>query len=350
MYKIALLLAFILLSGCSKDSTEKATPLIINEPYYYQQWSINSDDLFYSQNAIDADAHINAGDILNTYSGSSIKVAVIDDGVDVNHEDLAGAISATYNVLTKSTDVSHTYQDDIHGTAVTGIIAARLNAKGIVGLARRVQIISIKIEDSVTDGDLFDAFSKAEEFGADVISCSWGTYDVSPVVEDKIIELSNNGRGGKGTIIVFASGNDNQDMENDESAIPEVVAVGATNKDNLRAGYSNFGANLDIMAPGGEYLGITSLDPSGNEGLSSIDENYLLYDDSYAFGGTSASAPMISGVVALMLEKNPTLTRVEVDRILKEGSDKIGTVSYENGRNDYYGYGKINLVKIMNLI
>jgi len=166
-------------------------------------------------------------------------------------------------------------------------------------------------------------------------------------VRDKIVDLANNGRGKKGTIIVFSSGNNDRDMGNDESAIPEVIAVGATSKYNLRAYYSNYGANLDVVAPGGYYMGITTLDNMGSDGIASIDEDYILYNDSKSFIGTSASAPIVSGVIALMLEKNPNLTRVDIENILKSSSDKIGSIDYIDGRNNYYGYGKINLSNIM---
>ena len=143
-------------------------------------------------------------------------------------------------------------------------------------------------------------------------------------------------------------GNSNQDMGNDESAIPEVIAVGSTDEENLRAWYSNYGENLDILAPGGSYHGITTLDAMGSDGIASLDENYLLYDDYDSFRGTSASAPIMSGVIALILEKDPTITRAEIENVFKDSSDKIGNVYYENGRNDYYGYGKVNLYNAIN--
>jgi subtilisin family serine protease len=317
------------------------------ESYYYQQWYLENNSTFYSENNINENAHINSGNLLKSYTGNGIKIAIIDDGLDTAHEDLEGSIIYTYDITTKTANVLHTNQSGYHGTAITGIIGARVNSKGIQGIASKSQIIFLKHKENMSDSETIELFNKAQEFGADVINCSWGTYDVSQSVKDKIIDLANNGRDGKGTIIVFASGNDDQDMGNDESSISEVISVGATDKDNLRAWYSNYGVNLDVVAPGGYNIGITTLDNMGSNGIASIDDNYLLYNDSNSFIGTSASAPIVSGVVALMLEKNPNLTRVEVENILRNSSDKIGNLQYENGRNNYYGYGKINLLKII---
>ena len=352
-----LILTILFLSNCGSNSsndntdtnnTEPENPITTKEPYQYQQWYIEHNTTFFQENNINEDAHIHGSDFINKYTGKGIKIAIIDDGLDVTHEDLNGAIYKTYNVARHSTDVSHTSIYDFHGTAVTGIIGARANNIGIRGIAPRADIIFLKYSQYGSDAETIAMFDKAAEFGADIISNSWGTYNVSPAVKDKIIDLSKNGRDGKGIIIVFASGNDNKYMGNDESAIPEVIAVSATEKNNLRTIYSNYGEELDIMAPGGYYLGITTIDDVGYQGLNKSD--YSLYNSENIFIGTSASAPIVSGLIALMLEKNPNLTREEVDALIKENADKIGNIPYENGRNDYYGYGKINLSKIMSHI
>jgi len=333
----------------NSDDTTQETDISL-EPHYQKQWHLVKNNTVYLQNSIDDNAHIHAGNLLKTYSGKNIKIAIIDDGLDTNHEDLENAIVSTYDIVSKSSNVEHLNQNDQHGTAVTGIIGARANEKGILGIAYNSGIIFLKHKENMSDSETIELFNKAEEFGADIISNSWGTYNVSPAVKDKIQDLAINGRNGKGMLIIFAVGNDNQDMGNDESAIPEVIAVGSMDTDNTRAWYSNYGENLDILAPGGNGIGITTLDPTGIKGLSILDEDYLLHDDPNSFVATSASAPIISGIIALMLEKNPNLTRIQIEDILKNSSDKIGSFNYENGRNNYYGYGKVNLTNLFQLI
>lgn len=317
------------------------------EPYAYQQWYLDKNESIYELESIDSDAHIHTNGLLQKYTGREVKIAIIDDGLDVTHEDLQGAIIHSYDITTHASNVAHTYLSDYHGTAVTGIIGARVNAKGIKGIASSAQIIFLKYKENMSDSETIELFEKAEFLGADIINCSWGTYDVSQAVKEKIQDLARNGRDGKGTIIVFAAGNNNAEMGNDESAIPEVIAVGATDKENLRAWYGNYGENLDIVAPGGYDIGITTLDAMGENGIADNDENYLLYDDYNSFIGTSAAAPIVTSVIALMLEKNPHLTRAEIEESLKYHSDKIGNLEYLDGFNRYYGYGKINVSRAL---
>ncbi len=319
------------------------------DTYYYQQWYLEKNNTFYSENSIDENASIHAGGLLQKYTGKGVTIAIIDDGLDVLHQELNSSIVATYDITSKSTNVSHTRYGDYHGTAVTGIIASQLNGRGIVGLARESKIIFLKHKLGMSDSETIELFNKAEELGADIINCSWGTYDVSSAVKESIQELALNGRDGKGVIIVFATGNDGQDMGNDESSIPEVISVGSSDKENLRAWYSNYGAELDVLAPGGYDIGITTLDPTGSNGVATLEEDYLLGTDGNSFIGTSASAPIVTSIIALMLEKNPNLTRLEIEKALKNNSDKIGNVEYVDGFNKYYGSGKINASKLLNL-
>ncbi len=357
----------LLLSGCQSDvevvyigDVNDTTPLIEEpddieqntttqtrylEPYQYQQWYMYKDSQFYYDHRIDSDAHIHMPQ--EQYSGIGVKVAIIDDGLDMYHQDLQSALYATYDLSSKTTDVTPSNSEDYHGTAVTGLIGARYNEKGILGIAYESSIIFLKYKSAMTDSEVIELFEKANDLGADIISCSWGTYGVSDAVVDEIEYLSKYGRGGKGTLVVFAVGNDGLDLDssgiNDESEIPSVISVGATDRTNERASYSNYGNALDVMAPGGYYTAMTTLDLSGYAGENSGD--YILYDGNFV--GTSAAAPVVSGVLALLLQKYPNLTHDEVVELLHNTSDKIGDYYDANGFDRYTGYGKINVSRLL---
>ncbi len=350
---VLIILAVFIFSACSHDSSDVYLPPDINNtlptptpippdinntnpdldtnPLYSQQWSINHDIDFYSLNAIDEDAHINPQDIFQKYSGRGIKVAVIDDGFDVNHPEIKEKIIKMVSVDRNGilgNDVSHVSSGDYHGSAVAGIIAASNNNIGIMGVAPEVELILIRMAMELMGDDVYiELFKQAIDAGADLINCSWGTGEVSPALENYIDEISTNARDGKGVIIVFASGNSNKDMGNDESAMDSVVGVGATDKTNLRTSYSDYGKDLDIVVPGGDTLGITTIDPLGNSGASSDEYNrYDEYRDGnpVSFIGTSASAPIMTGVIALALQKDTSLTRVQIQELLKKSTSTIG--------------------------
>ena len=357
IFKIVMASLSLMLMGCggggeTKDDTSildaRENPYRFKETYYLHQWYLEYNSSYYNKYNINIDAGIHGGEVLEQYNGKGVTIAIIDDGLDISHPEINHSIVATYDISTGSANVAHNSLTDYHGTAVTGIIAAAANAEGILGLARESRIVFLKHKSDMSDSETIELFRKAEELGADIINCSWGTYDVSPAVKETIQDLAINGRDGKGIIIVFAVGNNDRDMGNDESAIPEVIAVGSTDKDNLRAWYSNYGEHLDLLAPGGYDVGITTIDPVGSSGIATEDEDYLLGDDPRAFVGTSASAPIVTGALAMLLERNENLTREDIESILKSSSDKIGNMEYdENGFNIYYGYGKLNLKRLM---
>lgn len=342
-------LPIIVLSVGIQAATLACNNTSIVEPLFSEQWYLNKNTTFYTANNINADASIHFGDKCR-YAGSGIKIAIIDNGLDVTHPELSGRIVNSYDISTNTSNVSHNTSHDYHGTAVTGVIAANDNGIGLKGIASKSSIMFLKYKDYMSDAETITLFQKAADWGADIINCSWGTYDVSDAVKGTIQNLAHNGRGGKGIVIVFAAGNDSQDVGNDESAIPEVIAVGASDIDNQKAWYSNHGKELDVLAPGGYDVGITTLDPVGTDGVGTLSNDYLKSLDGHSFIGTSASAPIVSAVIALMLEQNPNMTLTEITHALHTKSDKIGNMAYVNGRNDYYGYGKINVEKLLNYV
>lgn len=310
---------------------------IKDEPFYQEQWTLHYDKPFY-------DAHIHIGEYSKKYTGKKVKIAIIDAGLDVNHIEFKKNIISAVNARDLSTNVK---SDDIslgyHGTAVTGVIAANINNQGLRGIAPDVEIIFIKLDlgGYLDDEDFLNAFSLAESAGADIISCSWGTGDVSEIVKSKINELANIGRQGKGIVILFASGNDGKEIGNDESAIASVIGVGSTDEENLRAIYSNFGQKIDIVAPGGFELGVATTYPN---------DKYLKAEGINPFMGTSASTPIVAGLVCLMLEANPNLSRHQVQSIISLGADKIGSIDYLGGKNIYYGHGKVNFSNSLKIV
>ncbi len=316
---LALLIILVFL-GCSHSTSDSSN----TNPLFNQQWSINYDSKFYNLNAIDSNAHINPQNIFYSYSGKGVKVAVIDNGFDTTHPEIKDKIIKTISVDQNGvvgSDVSPPTIGSHHGTAVSGIIAAANNSIGMMGVAPEVELILLRYPTNnyIDDSILIELFTQAVDAGAKVINCSWGTGNVSDAFRDFMSTLD--------VVVVFASGNSNKKMGNDESAMDSVVGVGATNKYNLRTSYSDYGKDLDIVAPGGYYLGITALDPQGSAGASN--DGYIRYNEftngsSVRFIGTSASAPIMTGVIALALQKNPNLTRKEIQDLLQVSTSYIG--------------------------
>lgn len=333
----------IVFYGCKNSST-----IVEDEPFYQEQWAIHFDKAFYDAYAIDQDAHIHGEKTMSKYTGRGVKIAIIDIGLDTEHVEYKNNIIKAINSADGSSNVACVNSSACyHGSAVTGVIASNINNKGLRGIAPDAQIVFIKLDLAgyVGDDEILDALNYAEQEGVDIINNSWGTGDISPVVQEKIDEMATNGRDGKGIIFIFASGNDGQENNSDESMIESVIGVGSSDEENLRAIYSDFGKGLDLVAPGGYNLGITTTYLSQDQEHSS---DYMRAEDYTKFQGTSASAPIVSGAIALLLEKKPFLTRTQVQKLLQTSSDKIGNVEYINGKNEYYGYGKLNLDTLVN--
>ncbi len=331
---IIIILFFV---ACDKNTS------IEDEPLYQEQWALHYDKAFYDAYAINTDAHVHGSNSFKHYTGKGVKMAIIDIGFDKNHFEYKNNIIKTINSADGSDKVECVNSTECyHGSAVTGVIASNINNRGLRGIAPDVKLVLIKLDLAgyIGDDEILNALKYAEDEDVDIINNSWGTGEISPVVQEKIDNMAANGRDGKGIVFIFASGNRGKENNSDESMIDSVLGVGSSDEENLRAIYSNFGDGLDVIAPGGYNLGVTTTYDSNNSNHIS---DFMKAEDYEKFQGTSASAPIVSGAISLLLEKYPNLTRKKIQQIVQRSSDKIGNVEYINNRNKYYGYGKLNI-------
>ena len=299
-----------------------------------------SDPLFSDQWHFDLLGDIET--IWTEYSGAGVTVGIYDTGVDTDHEDLDDNYDASLESIFVNGEYNTTF--DGHGTSVAGLIAAENNGVGGVGVAWGATLGSV---DYLNDAFTFDRVEEVIDHIStfDIVNQSYGfTNDFNPVLSlsepftfvaldnARQFEAVTEGRGGLGTVIVKAVGNDandpglqsfgiNGNAQGDaENNTHYIVAVGALEEDGFVASYSSFGANLLVSAG----AGAVTTDLTGTEGYSN--GNYA--DD---FGGTSAATPVTAGVIALMLEANPHLTVPEIQMILAVSASMTGSEFGELG-------------------
>jgi len=329
-----------------------------NDPFFSSQWAINNQG--YLGGTIDADMDVD--DAWNYATGSGIKVAVIDEGVDLSHPDLTPNLLNGYDATGNgSNGAPNESNNDAHGTACAGIIAGvGNNNTGIAGVAYNAKIIPIRIAFSnglfwtTNDNWIANGINWAWQNGADVLSNSYGGGSYSITIESAINNAVNNGRNGKGSVVLFSSGNDpggNGDPVSFPATVASAISVGASSMCDTRKNLSscdgefwgsNFGNSLDVVAPG---VKIYTTDISGSAGYNSGD-----YKSD--FNGTSSACPNAAGVVALILSANPNLTQHQARDILERNTDKVSGYIYSNNSsqpngtwNSEVGYGRINARK-----
>lgn len=299
-----------------------------SNPLFDQQYYLKNTGQKGGTSGID----INVEPAWELVNGSSdIVVAVIDQGVDRGHEDMANCVLEGYTIgypNGKGAPINENVGDcKGHGVACAGIIAAEDNNLGIRGVASGVKILPINIVpyyyiENVQSGfapyyQIADAIDWAAE-RADVLSCSWN-YDTSSNVSNdiatSITEARTQGRNGKGCVVVFSSGNYNSSIPDVSfpANVDGVITVGAIDGKGNIWDYSQRGSSMDLVAPsGGEDGDIVSTDRMGSLGYDR-EGNYVL-----TFNGTSAACPQVAGVAALMLSANPQLTENQVRTILHQ--------------------------------
>lgn len=248
-----------------------------------------------------------------TRGSGQITVAVVDTGIDIQHADLKGKIVHPYNAVTGGTSFSPAD----HGTHVAGIIAATMNRTGIAGIAPQVKLMPINVfsGDGAYTADVIKGIIYAVNNGADVINLSLGDYVYDPGLHYAVNYAYNHG-----VVVIAAAGNDNTDSYIYPAAYEEVIGVSAVDKNDYITYFSNYGDYIDLSAPGKD---IYSTLPHNRFG---------------SMDGTSMAAPVVSGVAALVLSKNPYLSVPQVRDILFRSAVDLGS----KGWDEFYGYGRVD--------
>jgi len=323
-----------------------------NDPLFGNQWPLKNTGQ--SGGTSGADIKIEQAWTI-TQGRPEIHIAVVDQGVQLNHPDLAANLLPGFDATGNGTNGgpfnmtgSNSQTADFHGTACAGIIAAvKDNGIGITGVAPNCKLLPVNtsVNGNLTNQALADGleWSWNPSFGnADVISNSWGGGSPSSVITNAINSAVNQGRDGLGCVVLFSTGNDENSTVSYPANLSNVIAVGATSKNDIRESYSNYGSALDVVAPGGDK-NVYTTDIVGSAGYSTSD---------YAsnFDGTSAACPHAAGVAALILSVNRCLTGVQVKQILELSCDKPGGLCYNPGQpnglwNNQMGYGRVNAYK-----
>ena len=376
------------------------------EPLYTYQWALNAAQSFFASYSLvsDGTTDLNVDAVHKQgIKGQGVNVLVLDDGVEINHEDLKDNVnpSMTWNFQNNNTDPTPTAIDDAHGTNVAGIIAAVQNGIGVMGIAPRVTLGAAGDARKVNTAQEYAAFGGAPwSINAHIINFSLGgNPKVPPSYTDAIAvggQPWTNLRSNKGLIVVQSAGNeyikfrqrDCRKVNNTTQIVscenpvnetdllnPMRLSIAAANAKGYRASYSSAGSINWVTGLGGEYgstgnygeVGsaaneegpqIYSTDLMGCErgdsqnGLSAVDTAQFMIGGSPInmeknpncnfdqMNGTSASAPTITGVVALMLSANPNLSWRDVRHILATTSKQMDPdYGSRDGRNK-----QINLV------
>lgn len=275
--------------------------------------------------------YLNLSTVWNTTMGQGTTVAIIDTGIDTDHPEFSGRISeysynATEDKIVKDhvlSDGSYDWslvEDEVgHGTAVAGAFAASMNGAGMVGVAPQVTVIVIKAECNANGtfartSDLVFGLYYAIERDASVVNMSFGTYGFNPFSEATQLAYDSD------VLCVAAAGNDGTAALCYPAADEYVIGVGALSEGSWElAAYSNYGENVDVVAPGTVY---TAVNGGGYSTMT----------------GTSLASPLVAGVISLLSSTDKYITFDEVYALLVASSRDLGDL----GHDYYFGYGAID--------
>lgn len=378
----------IALSLLEREDVEYSHPEVVRRRSFRatfgQQWHLKTTTI----NNVVVTASANVEVAHQIAQGEGITIAVIDDGVDIDHTEfgtpskVVAPRDATLGTDDPRPKDPHPLFRDNHGTACAGVACAA-GRDGASGVAPRAKLMPIRLSSGLGSVQEANAFRWAADHGTDVISCSWGPADgewfnpndpvhrqVVPIPASTRLAIdyaTTQGRDGKGCVILFAAGNGNESVDNDGYASYErVIAVAACNDRGKRSVYSDFGQAVWCAFPSSDFehapsshpapltTGIWTTDRVGGQGYNpgrpQLGDQAGNYTNS--FGGTSSACPGAAGVAALVLSANPELQWQAVRDILRQACDRIdpqGGAYDANGQSSFYGYGRLNAEQAVRL-
>jgi subtilisin family serine protease len=266
-----------------------------------------------------------------TTGQSSVKVGIVDNGVDFTHPDLAANFRTGqygYDFVDDDADprpANTANPESFHGTHVAGIAGAVINnGVGVAGWAR-CQLVAVRVLNDSGSGvtsDLASGIRWAADFGCKVVNMSL----TAPSAPTDVVEACEYA-AARGCLLVAASGNEGASSVGYPAGLARVIAVGATGPDSRLASYSNHGAKQELVAAG---TGISSTAPENGYVEAS---------------GTSMAAPQVAGVAALVWSTDQSLTATRVRALLDASAVDMGA----EGRDSYYGYGLVNARRALDL-
>jgi subtilisin-like proprotein convertase family protein/endonuclease/exonuclease/phosphatase family metal-dependent hydrolase len=356
-------------------SRQQQKRFVPDDPLYSQQWHLQNT----GQQAGTAGEDARLTTAWDSARGTGVVIGVVDDGLQYTHPDLAPAYRAdlSYDFNGNDADPLPGTGDD-HGTAAAGVAAARgNNGVGVSGAAPGASLAGIRLISAVTSDQQEANGLTYKPQDISIYSNSWGPNDdgltlegPGPLTRAAMGNAVQTGRGGLGSIYVWAAGNglDANDNSNYDGYANSryTIAVAAVDNKGKQSWYSEPGANIFVAAPssGGtattDGAGITTTDRTGADGynVSATASPGNLSDRNYTndFGGTSSATPLVSGVVALMLEANPNLSWRDVQHVLANSArrnDPADAGWSQNGAgkwvNHKYGFGVVDATAAVNL-
>jgi subtilisin family serine protease len=259
---------------------------------------------------------------------SSIVTAVLDTGADLHHPDLENNLLPGKNFVGDT--VSDDAQDDnLHGTHVSGIIAASGNeASGVVGVCQKAKVLPVKVgsaEGYLTDADVLEGIQYAVSMNAKVVNASFGGGEPNELVKEAIANA-------KDTLFVIAAGNgdwfgngydiDSNPVYPASYGLDNIIAVAATDNRDQLGSFSNYGVNtVALAAPGVSILSTLPMQPTSEMTQNSIPTEMGTLD------GTSMATPHVTGAVALLWSTHPEMSAADVKARVLQAVDKLDSLA-----------------------